>query len=355
MRRGRTLLVELAHRGSESRLGLAQTLKATAAAVLAWWLAAEVLTLQLPYVAPLAALIMVRETIYGSLLSGLRQVAAVAVGVTLAYAALAATGSSILSMALVLPFALLIGRYHRLDDQGIYTSFAALFLLVLGEADRDYLWWRLIETAMGAAIGAAVNLAVLPPVRLNRARRLQRHTAERTGELLGELAEGLREGFDRREAWNWGVRATELRDQVTRLRTSLHEGIESLWMNPRRSRRRRRGAIDEGFYVSDRLAMATASVLTITDCLRDADRDDMPGHWLDDGFSAEYARVLDHLADLAPDGAAAKADRARIERTSAALGDLESQLNDDVAASPDAELRGSLLLAARRLLHDLSE
>lgn len=352
-RHGRSRVAELAYRGSESRLQLAQALKSAAAAALAWWLAAEVLNLKLPYVAPLAALIMVRETVYGSILSGLRQVTAVAAGLTLAFLALALTDSSTLSMALVLPFAVLIGRYHRLDDQGIYTSFAALFLLTLGDADQDYLRWRLVETAMGAAIGAAINLVVLPPVQLGRATTLRRRITADTGELLGDLADGLREGFDRHRAWDWVVRAARLQEQVEGLRTSLREGRESLWMNPRWPHRWHWDAIEDGFRSAERLALATTSVQTVTDIFRDASRDDMPEHRLDGGFSGGYTRVLDRLAELVPDGVEAKADREQVERATAALRELETGLDGGVSGSPDAELRGSLLLAARRMLHDL--
>ncbi|WP_100447911.1 FUSC family protein [Glycomyces xiaoerkulensis] len=355
VRRAGSWVRELARSDGSARRTLAQTLKATGAAILAWWIAAEALELTMPYVAPLVAMIMVRDTVYWSILSGLQQVAAVAIGLTFAYGALALTESTTAALALALPLTLLIGRSYRLDDQGIYAPFAALFLLTLNQPEQEYLRWRLLETVLGAGIGTLVNLSVLPPVHIGKGKSHRRHVAASTAGILRDLAAGLREGFGREWALEWVTRASELDDRISNLRATLREGRRSLWLNPRWPYRRHGDAVDSDFHAADRLSLAAESVQTITDILGNASRDDMPDHALGREFAERYARFLDLLADAIPDAVFGEYDPSMSQEVMSAFGELEAVLDGVVDRVPDAEMRGALLLAARQLLHDLAE
>ena len=63
-----------------------QIAKTAAAAVIAWVLAVEVLSLPQSFLAPWAALLTVHATVYRTLARGLQQAAAAVVGVLLAFA-----------------------------------------------------------------------------------------------------------------------------------------------------------------------------------------------------------------------------------------------------------------------------
>lgn len=107
---GRRFLRDLGRRGSGAREIAKQALKAGLAAVAAWALAVHVLGLPLPYIAPWAALIMVRATVYWSVLSAARQFGSVSLGVVLAYLVGVASPTTELALAVLVPVTVLVGR-----------------------------------------------------------------------------------------------------------------------------------------------------------------------------------------------------------------------------------------------------
>ena len=63
-----------------------QLLKTVAAAVIAWVIAVDVLSLPQSFLAPWAALLVIHATVYRTLARGLQQAAAAVIGVLLAFA-----------------------------------------------------------------------------------------------------------------------------------------------------------------------------------------------------------------------------------------------------------------------------
>src|SRR5262245_33331241 len=68
------------------RDALAQTVKATVACAVGWWLAAYVLEVTLPVLVPVGVLLTVSATAYSTLVRGFQQILAVVVGVAAATA-----------------------------------------------------------------------------------------------------------------------------------------------------------------------------------------------------------------------------------------------------------------------------
>ena len=148
-----------------------QIAKSAGAAVVAWQVATVALHSHQPFLAPLAALITVHATVYQSVRGAAQHVLAVLAGVLLAFLAARTLGVEWYSLGLVLVVALVIARWQRLGDSALQVPTTALLALTIAGGVRDTaLEARVVETLVGAVIGAATNLLVLPPVHLRSSR-----------------------------------------------------------------------------------------------------------------------------------------------------------------------------------------
>src|SRR6187200_736624 len=93
--------------------------KAAIATVLAWQFAVRVLNSPNPFYAPMAALLVVDRTMVRSLGASAQRIAAVVVGMSVAWLVGSVVGVHWWSTVPVLLLALLIARWHRLGDHGI--------------------------------------------------------------------------------------------------------------------------------------------------------------------------------------------------------------------------------------------
>jgi hypothetical protein len=214
---------------------LAQVVKSAFAAVLAWETARVVLDSPQPFFAPLAALVTVHVTVYGSLRVAAQRVAAVVVGVLLAYVAARYGGVNALSLGVVLVAALLLGRWRRLGGEGLQVAVTALMAMTVASGTaQDQLRTRVLDTVVGAVLGAVVNLLVLPPVHLRSARRSVAEVALGVGRLLRAVGDGLRGEWGPEDAQEWHDRASRLDRLVREARATTDQGRESVRLNPRR-------------------------------------------------------------------------------------------------------------------------
>jgi hypothetical protein len=119
------------------------------------------------------------------------------VGVLVASAFAHVAGIHAWSIAVVIFVSLLLGRAMRLGTQGsIQVPISALLVLVLGATTGGYGVDRVVDTAIGAACGILVNLAVFPRIHLGEANARVRSLAEG----LGSLVRGVAAWVDRAEA-----------------------------------------------------------------------------------------------------------------------------------------------------------
>ncbi len=360
---GRQFLRDLGRGGSGAREIVKQALKAGLAAVAAWAMAVHVLGLPLPYIAPWAALVMVRTTVYWSVLTAARQVTSVSLGVVLAYVVGVASPTTELALAVLVPVTVLAGRWDRLGDQGLYVPFTALFMVTIGGVDGPYLLSRLAETALGVGIGTTVNLLVFPPVRVRTVGDADRRTGEEVQATLRDMAEGLRGEWDADDTWRWADRADRLDDHVWEVRRALRHGRESLRFNPRLPRRTYASDVDRYRTAIDLLGRTAETVQSIANTLRQDERVDV-SRVIDAAFGARYASVLDaaadvlgeRLAELLPYDADRRGDAGPSGTDpSGVLEAMEHDIDPRLAETAAAvELKGALLVAARRLLGELS-
>ncbi|MEW2299780.1 aromatic acid exporter family protein [Streptomyces sp. NPDC006655] len=235
---GRSVRRSVTERGPERETAV-QSLKAAAAAVLAWALAGWWWHAPFALLAPWTALFLVQDTVYRSLVSALQQFAVVVLGTLLAALAGVVTGDTLAALALALPATVLLGSYARFGAQGVYAPTAALFVIAYGTYGPMDIVHRLLETALGATVGLSVNALVLPPVHDRRVRRLRHQLAAESARLLTDAADRLAEGEAADEPDDWDDRARWLGDVLTDLRAARRWSDESLRLNPLRRLRHR--------------------------------------------------------------------------------------------------------------------
>ncbi len=173
--------------GRERRI-LVQSAKATLAATAAWLLATLVLHLPQPFLAPYAAVFLVEATVYRSLRGWLQQVGSVASGVLLAAVAGHFIPWQAVALAAVVFLGLLAGSWRRFGDAGVWVGVTGMLVISYGTAREPVLLGdRLLETALGAAIGVGVNTLILPPLYGERLAA----AAGRLGKALAALLESM--------------------------------------------------------------------------------------------------------------------------------------------------------------------
>ncbi|WP_410586957.1 FUSC family protein [Amycolatopsis sp. lyj-23] len=181
--------------GRERRV-LVQSAKATLAATVAWLLATLVLRLPQPFLAPYAAVFLVEATVYRSLRGWLQQVGSVASGVLLAAVAGQLIPWQAVALAGVVFVGLLAGSWRRFGEAGVWVGVTGMLVISYGTAREPVLLGdRLLETALGAAIGVAVNTLIFPPLYGERLAA----AAGRLGKALAELLESLSDVIRRDE------------------------------------------------------------------------------------------------------------------------------------------------------------
>ncbi len=178
--------------GRERRI-LVQTAKATFAATAAWLLATLVLRLPQPFLAPYAAVFLVEATVYRSLRGWVQQVGSVASGVLLAAVAGQLIPWQAVALATVVFVGLLAGSWRRFGESGVWVGVTGMLVISYGTAREPVLLGdRLLETALGAAIGVAVNTLIFPPLYGERLAAAAGRLAKVLAGLLESLSDLIR-------------------------------------------------------------------------------------------------------------------------------------------------------------------
>ena len=300
---------------ARQREGLLQAGKAAVAAAVAYLVARQVHAPQ-SFMAPYAAVFLMTETVYRSFAEAARPVATLVLGVLLAFV----TVTVVPNVAVALPVAVFVGtavgRWHRLGDSGIWIGVTALLMLAYGTAgDADYLLYRVLEGVLGAVVGLAVNMFVLPPLYLRAGRQAVEDMAAELVELLRSVADGLRGDWDDGDARVWLRRARQFEDVVRRAEDARGRGRESTRYNPRWFLRRRE-EWDDGRQDLGSLYEVARQVQHVTEALLAAatGRAPVAGEW----FTGSYAELLDALAasvsDRSEGDVADARDRSRARR-----------------------------------------
>ena len=322
-----------------------QIAKTVAAAVIAWVLAVEVLSLPQSFLAPWAALLTVHATVYRTLARGVQQAAAAVVGVLLAFA----VGAADLevgwpSLALVVLGGLIAGTAPPLRAESTTAAATALVVLLAGYADDgSMLLARLADTFIGISVGLVVNLAVWPPLRDRRAARRIDDLDDRLGTLLSDLANDLREHRDAApDPERWVERTRALDHGIDEAWVDVRSARESGRLNFRREAPRRvRDARDLG----DVLLGIEQAVAETRSMLRTMDRAGAPARW-QAPFREAWLPVLARAAR-----AVQEADAPALRRVKAELDRLADALSAHDRPGAPRPAQGALVVN----LHNIVE
>ncbi|PAZ10207.1 hypothetical protein CLM62_42960 [Streptomyces sp. SA15] len=356
---GRATRAALRGPGRERDL-VVQSLKAAAAALLAWFVASDWLGDPLALMAPWVAVVLVQATVYSSLRQAAQQFAAICAGTLLASAAQGLTGDTLGALALSVPVLMLLANWPRFGDQGIYAATTALFTLTSGTVSASAVGHRVSQAALGAVIGVAVNALILPPIHLRDVRENLAALAGEAGDVLHGVADDLREDeWDAQSAAGWSSASARLERRLDALRSARGWSRESLRLTagPLRAVSRATSAVPSE-EEDERWSRITGHIRALTRTLAvaaDADRTPSPPdgqalrsygellEWIGDACHAESRRLLDGGDGTRPDGRAEEAMRGLHER-------LQEGLRDHAAQEPDrTAVLGTLLLQAENL------
>ncbi|WP_409492314.1 FUSC family protein [Amycolatopsis sp. cmx-11-12] len=326
----------------EERRSLVQTTKAAAAAVIAWIVATSVLELPQPFLAPYAAVFLVQATVYRSVRGWAQQVGAVTGGVLLAAGAVQLIPSVTVALGLVVFAGLLIGSWRGFGDSGVWVGITGMLLISYGNATEPVLLAdRLLETALGAAIGVVLNAVVLPPLHGERLETVTSRLASAIGDVLEETAALVRGGEPPEAADLLHERLRDVRSLVAEAEEAIGWTREGRYLNHRRRRETREEPLAK-------LVSLWPPLAQLIDAVSEAAQSEQPFR-----HPGEYARgvvgdLLEALAEVARSGDPDKLDHSRglVEE----IDHLLVTPTDEVTTSIGL---GAMALPARRLVQRL--
>lgn len=324
---------------------LMQLTKTVIAALAAWIIAKELLTLPQPFLAPWSALLVVHATVYRTFARGAQQVAANVAGVLLAAGVGHLIGLDSTALGILLVLGLVLGALPWLGAEGTTLVTTALVVLTTGLGDH-LLISRLLDTAIGVAVGLVVNLAVWPPLRRRTAVAALDAIDNRIGDLLGDIADGLEDGCEADEVTAWIDRSRDIDADLDHAASLVRQARESARMNPRPSARHLRNP-EEWHSLMRRMEQAIAELRSMARTL--GHRVDEWQEW-DDGFTHEWRAVLSDTARAVSD-----ADPAALHAAGERLDRLIEELAQHSRTSREWPVQGALVTNLHNLIDAMED
>ena len=328
---------------------IALALRAAAAAAIAWILVRFVPgSSDYPYYAPFGAIIATTSTLAGSVRESLQAVGAIVVGGVIAWLVDTATGDSVaaVTLALVVALSVSVAGWRPLGAMGGWAPTAAVFTLIIGHGEADFIGAYGGLTLFGALVGILVNM-VAPPLPLAPARLA-------VGRTRGVLAAQLRELGDLMVEHElptldeWHREHSELRRARTAMRDAVTLVQESATANARA--RRHREALEKVTEEADSLDRVSLLVSDVSDLvLRPHGVPGDPGSQaaLTDTAREPIARAMHRVADALD---AYQHGSETGEVLTAADDELDQLLRHQPGETHEQLLVHSVVLALRRAL-----
>ncbi|WP_231640785.1 aromatic acid exporter family protein [Nocardiopsis sp. NRRL B-16309] len=341
-------------------------LRSVVASTLAWAVAALVMDSSQVAFAPFSALLVVRPSVYRSVLDSSRYVAAVFLGVLAAGAAGLTVGVHLWAFALVVLVALVVGQASLFRDQGRQIPVVAAFAFAGGTAASvEPLGEILIMVCVGSASALLTQLVLAPSVRFRDAEDAVHGFADSLAYLVDEIAAGLHEGREGLDTRRWVRIAQSLTATRENARAAVEAQDERVRFNPRKLLMRNGSTVSlrtyrEWINAMDRASWHLRSITSTLDTLERGPRRLPPQS---EDFLHVYGDLLDAVSDVLwtlHEDRAWESDQVpqdlsrRLECAQDAVDRCQRELEHTRGGS-DWHVRGALLTDVERLLHELSE
>ncbi|WP_366933961.1 FUSC family protein [Brevibacterium renqingii] len=338
-------------REPEVSTDLLQIGKSVIAATAAWWLSGYVLDSQMPFLAPWTALLTVHATVHRSFSRGIQTTVASTIGVGISFLIGNFLGVSLWTFALALLVGLAGARLSWIRDEGVAIATTSIFILGSGfSSQQPLLGERIGELALGVAIGLAVNLIVIPPLRDQQAARYVDSINRRMGDVLCSMGREFRESWDTDQSDSWLQETLSMSEELNSAWASVRFARESRRVNPRDYLRARRSAshgssgsssAKVGYEdILERVDEGVSHLRNLTRTLSEASYGE--GKW-DDRFRVEWADIV---TDAGKSVADPDADVAPIHDR---LNELSSRLVQGELPSQTWPLYGALITSVRHI------
>jgi hypothetical protein len=245
-----------------SHTQLFQAAKVAVAAGIAWAVALAVYPNGLPYLAPLAVLLIVQPTVYDSLSRAFQRVIGVVLGVAAALVVSHFLTPSGWSIALIIFVGLLLGWSVRLGPQGVVqVPVSALLVFAVGSATPGYGGRRVLDTLIGSVIAVVAVLASpqapAPERVVANADAPLRHCRD----ILMEIGSGIGSAWSLEQAEGWRSQAVGVIEATAKARRD-HQGLQLTARWNARARRQRPvlERVDQALSVCERTAIQARSI-----------------------------------------------------------------------------------------------
>jgi Aromatic acid exporter family member 1 len=292
-----------------------------------------------PVLAPLTALLVVQVTLYQTLRSAVRRVAAVVTGVLVAIGLSDFVGFTWWSLGITIVAALVLGYLLHLGDTILEVPISAMLILSVGGTQGEAASGRIVETLIGAGAGLLAGLVLAAP-RVQPAHEAITELCRKMAGLLDRMAGGLCDGTATDSAGRWLDEARSLAGEIRRVDDAVREAEESTKLNPLSLR-----LPAERASLGDGLQMLEHAAITIRGLARSMA--DLAGLG-EDHSSMREPEERDRLAGVLRQLAAAVKDYGRLVTHYDPIGRelAESDLREHLDAARDGQDRLSLVLAA---------
>lgn len=250
VRRGETIVGEVAHRSRESvraragrlRRALVPIIQSAAAAGIAWVIATKLIGHQQPFFAPIAAVLSLGVALGQRLRRSFELVVGVALGVLVAELLIGVIGRGAWQIALVVFLAMctavLAGGGPVLVNQGAASAILIVALVPASAAATSPApTARFVDALVGGTVGLLVNALLLPMNPILLARRAANSVLDELADVLGEIAAVLTER-DAERAMETLRRARRIEGPIEELRDAVGAGSEIARIAPVRWRTR---------------------------------------------------------------------------------------------------------------------
>jgi hypothetical protein len=342
-------------------------LRSVIASALAWAVGSQLVDSSQVAFAPFSALLVVRPSVYRSVLDSGRYVVAVFLGALTAAAAGLTVGVHLWGFVLVVVAALILGQPSWFRDQGRQIPVVAAFAFAGGSAaSATEIGELLLMVCVGSASALLTQIVLAPSVRFRDAEEAVRQFADSLAYLVDEIADGLREGREGLDTRRWVRIAGSLAATRENAQAAVERQDERFRLNPRRVLIRRGSTVSlrtyrEWINALDRASWHVRSITSTLDALeRGTSR--LPAQ--SEEFLRVYGDLLDAVSDVlwtlhedrawefdqVPNGLSRRLEHAQ-EAVDRCQADLERGGGDERAW----HVRGSLLADVERLLQELQE